>query len=137
MHPRTRLSIVAALTAALLAVAAPAFAHVTAVADTTASGAYAKVALRVPHGCDGAATSAVRVQIPDGVESVRAKVNPSWDLEVVEGEEADVVTEVAWVGGDLPDGHLDEFGPAADRRGGSRPSPGDGARWRRGCDTAG
>lgn len=122
MHPRTRLAAVAALTAALImAVAAPAFAHVTAVADTTASGAYAKITLRVPHGCDGAPTNAVRVQIPDGVVSVRPQVNPNWELEVVEGELAEPyesdgetitegVTEVAWVGGDLPDGHLDEFG---------------------------
>lgn len=121
MHPRTRLATVAALTAALLTSAVPALAHVSAVADTTASGAYAKVTLRVPHGCEGAATNAVRVQIPAGVGSVRPQVNPSWELEVVEGPLAEPyesegetvsegVTEVAWVGGDLPDGHLDEFG---------------------------
>lgn len=103
MRVHHRLATIAVLITAFLALAAPAMAHVTVHADSTAAGSYAMVTFRVPHGCDGAATTAVRVQIPDGIESVTPQVNDGWDIEI--GED-----EVVWRGGPLPDEYLDEFG---------------------------
>lgn len=118
-----RLATLLALSAvALLALAAPALAHTTVSADNTAAGGYAKLTFRVPHGCDGAATTVVRVQIPDGVVSVKPQVNPGWpDLSTEIGPLAepydnhgetitDGVREITWAGGELPDEFMDEFG---------------------------
>ena len=76
--------------------------------------------LRVPHGCDGSATQAVRVRIPDGYLNVKPMPKPGWKLEVKRGTyakpaslgEAKVsegVTEVGWSGGNLPDAFYEEF----------------------------
>jgi uncharacterized protein YcnI len=121
MSTRIRLLSLLTLLAALLAVAAPALAHVTVHSETAAAGAYTKLTFRVPHGCDGAPTTTVRVQMPDGVRGVRPQVHPGWELSTVEGELAEPyeshgetvtrgVTEVVWSGGDLPDAYMDEFG---------------------------
>lgn len=100
----------------LAAVAAPAAAHVTAHPDR-AESPFVKTDIRVGHGCDGSPTTAVRVRIPEGVESATPQVVPGWDIELTrdaageqEAEEAGRITEVAWVGGPLPDEHLQEFG---------------------------
>jgi len=44
-----------------------AFAHITLETQEAAVGSTYKAVLRVPHGCEGKATTAVRVQIPEGV----------------------------------------------------------------------
>ncbi len=103
-----------------LAGIAPASAHITfGSGDARAGGSYRAV-LRVPHGCEGAATTAVRIQIPEGVITVKPMPKPGWDLEVVTGpyeraytrfgsEVRDGVKEIRWTGGDLPDAFYDEF----------------------------
>lgn len=124
MRSRTlRSTTLLAVTAvALLALAAPAMAHTTVSADNTASGGYAKLTFRVPHGCEGAPTTSLDVQIPDGVVSVKPQVNPGWpDLSTEIGELAEPVDnhgetitegvrEITWAGGELPDEFMDEFG---------------------------
>lgn len=109
------------LAAATLSFARPAAAHVTfdvreAAADTTL-----RAALRVPHGCDGSPTTAIRVSIPDGVGTVKPMPKPGWDLSTIRepvaqparagghGSPADRVAEVRWSGGSLLDEHYDEF----------------------------
>ncbi|RUT90665.1 DUF1775 domain-containing protein, partial [Mesorhizobium sp. M7A.T.Ca.US.000.02.2.1] len=47
-----------------------AFAHITFETQEAAVGSTYKAVLRVPHGCEGKATTAVRVQIPEGVIAV-------------------------------------------------------------------
>jgi len=116
-----RIAGVLSLLVALLLVAAPAWAHVTVDPAEAAADSYAKLTFRVPHGCDGAPTETVRVQIPDGVVSVKPQVVAGWEIETVIGEYdepvelhgnqvTEGVKEVVWSGGSLSDEHLEEFG---------------------------
>lgn len=93
--------------AALLLLAAPVSAHISTNPDEI-DGRYVKTDFRVPHGCEGEATTALRIQIPDGVSGARPQEVPDWDIEVErDGEEA---VEIAWTGGELPDQRVQEFG---------------------------
>jgi uncharacterized protein YcnI len=78
-----------------------------------------KAVLRVPHGCDGAATLKVRVQVPEGMFAVKPMPKAGWVLETVKGKYAksydnhgtavgEGVREIAWTG-KLLDEHYDEF----------------------------
>lgn len=98
-----------------------AFAHVTVDPQTATAGRYAKLVFRVPHGCDGSATTKIRVQIPDGVLSVKPQVHPGWKIATktrklptpaeLHGKKiAESTAEVIWSGGPLPDEYMDEFG---------------------------
>lgn len=97
-----------------------AFAHVTLETQEAAVGSTYKAVLRVPHGCEGKATTAVRVQIPEGVISVKPMPKPGWTLQTKKGRYeksyqlyGEAVTsgvkEVDWSGGSLPDEFYDEF----------------------------
>ncbi|HET8728122.1 MAG TPA: DUF1775 domain-containing protein [Alphaproteobacteria bacterium] len=93
--------------------------HVTLEAGTASAGTY-KAVLQVGHGCEGSPTTAIRVQIPEGVIAVKPMPKPGWQLETVSapyaraydhyGEQiSEGVKEVVWSGGDLPDPFYDEF----------------------------
>jgi len=108
------------LSAALALIAVPALAHVSLETQSAPVGSTYKAVLRVPHGCKGAATIKVRVQIPEGVIAVKPMPKPGWTLETVKGKfeksydyygtpTAEGVKEVAWTGGKLLDEHYDEF----------------------------
>lgn len=109
----------ATLAAALLA--APAAAHVTLETQSAPANAHYKAVLRVPHGCGGAATIALRVRLPDGVLSARPMPKSGWRIALHRrpletplpdghgGTLRDAVVEIAWEGGPLPDDHYDEF----------------------------
>jgi periplasmic copper chaperone A len=98
-----------------------AFAHVTLETREARIGGGYKAVFRVPHGCKGSATIKIRVQIPEGVISVKPMPKPGWTLETVKGTYAKAypyyhgatlaegVKEVAWSGGKLPDDYYDEF----------------------------
>jgi len=97
-----------------------AFAHVTLERNQAPVGASYKAVFRVPHGCDGSPTTAIRVRIPDGVIDVKPMPKPGWTLNLVNGkyakphtllrtEVSEGVTEVDWTGGNLPDDYYDEF----------------------------
>src|SRR6478609_2602476 len=104
----------------LPASAMPALAHVTlAVAEAPAGSSYRAV-LRIPHGCDGTATRSVRVEIPEGLFAVKPMPKAGWTLETTSGAYArgyqdhgrpvtEGVKTIEWSGGNLPDGHYDEF----------------------------
>jgi periplasmic copper chaperone A len=106
--------------ALLFATAGAALAHVTfEEPEAPAGGAY-KAVLRVGHGCEGAATTAIRVRIPDGVIAAQPMPKPGWTVETTVGAYAEPaelhgetltegVREISWSGGDLPDGFYDEF----------------------------
>jgi len=105
---------------ALACGASAAFAHVTLEKGEARVGSTYKAVLRVPHGCDGKATTAVRVQIPEGVIAAKPMPKGGWKLETVKGKYAksydlygtpvgEGVKEIAWSGGDLPDDFYDEF----------------------------
>jgi uncharacterized protein YcnI len=98
----------------------PALAHVTLETQEAKVGGGYKAVLRVPHGCSGAATTAVRVKIPEGVIGVKPMPKPGWTLSTTSGkyprsyklfhnELTEGVTEIGWSGGKLPDDWYDEF----------------------------
>ena len=97
-----------------------ALAHVTLEQREAAPGASYKAVFKIPHGCDGSATQAVRVEIPEGFFNVKPMPKPGWTLDTVNGAYAssyslhgrtltEGVKEIKWSGGDLPDAHYDEF----------------------------
>ena len=97
-----------------------AFAHITLQDKQAPVGSPYKAVLRVPHGCSGSTTVAVRVRIPDGFIDVKPMPKPGWKLDVVRGkyqtpvgahgtQVTEGVTEVDWSGGNLPDAFYDEF----------------------------
>ncbi|MEX1162798.1 MAG: YcnI family protein [Nitriliruptor sp.] len=107
-----------------LLVAAPAAAHVTANPSSTTADGYAMIDIRVPHGCDGEATSEVAVRIPDGVISVKPEQLPGWTATTEIGpydepvemhgssvtEGVKVVTWTADAGQELADDQFRDFG---------------------------
>ena len=109
-----------ACAAALLASGAPAFAHITLETGEAAVGSAYKAVLRVPHGCEGKATTAVRIRLPEGFIAAKPMPKPGWDLKTVKGKYANAYTlygeavsegvqEIDWSGGSLPDDFYDEF----------------------------
>lgn len=59
----------------------PASAHVTITPSTTAAGASATLEVSFAHGCDGAATTALTIQIPKELQSVSAKPAKGWAVD--------------------------------------------------------
>lgn len=105
---------------ALIALHSVASAHVTLATGEARTGTYYKAILQVPHGCDGAATQAIRVQIPEGVIGVKPTPKAGWTLSITRGAYAKsyqshgkAVTEgpkeIVWSGGSLSDDNYDEF----------------------------
>ncbi len=112
-----RLAWAGAITLASLSAAS---AHMTLETAEAAAGGSYKAVIRVPHGCDGAATTEIRVKVPEGFYRVKPMPHAGWQLETVTGAYANTymdhgrpvsegVTEVIWTGGELPDAHYDEF----------------------------
>jgi uncharacterized protein YcnI len=97
----------------------PTLAHVTLEAQEAHVGSTYKAVLRVPHGCEGAATLKVRVQVPEGVIAVKPMPKAGWILETIKGAYkqpydyygtpmTEGVREISWTG-KLLDEHYDEF----------------------------
>ncbi len=98
-----------------------AHAHATLEVLQAPAGTYYKAVLRVPHGCEGSPTTAVKIRIPAGVTAVKPQPKPGWELHTVIGQLdephtdghgqqiTEGVTEVHWTGGRLLDEHYDEF----------------------------
>ncbi len=110
----------AAAGAILAAMAAPAFAHITLEVDQAAVGGGYKAVLRVPHGCKGAATTAIALKVPEGFLSAKPQPKAGWTLDIKTGNYARSYTlygspltsgavEISWSGGNLPDNQYDEF----------------------------
>ena len=102
--------------------AAPAVAHVTVQPREAAASSYAQLAFSVSHGCNGSATVAVHIKVPDGILSAKPQMKPGWTVDVRTkklaapqagphgGTVSEVVDEVTWRGGPLPDNLYDTFG---------------------------
>ena len=107
--------------AAIFVACADASAHVVLDVREAKAGSYFKGVFRVGHGCAGSPTIRVAVTIPDGINSARPQPKPGWDIEIVKrkletprdighGRQIDeVVSEVVWKGGPLPNAYFDEF----------------------------
>ena len=108
--------------ALLLGLSGPSLAHVVMDPDEATANTYFRTKLRVPHGCEGSPTVALRVKVPDGVMSAKPEMKPGWTVSLVKkrldqpidgghGRSiTEVVDEVVWRGGPLPDEMFDEFG---------------------------
>ncbi|RLP27145.1 YcnI family protein [Mesorhizobium sp. YM1C-6-2] len=105
---------------AIILATSPALAHVSLETSEAPVGSTYKAVFRVPHGCEGKPTNVVRVQIPEGVISVKPQPKPGWTLEKVRGAygqsydyygtpTSEGVKEVIWSGGNLGDDEYDEF----------------------------
>jgi uncharacterized protein YcnI len=109
------------MTLAILAVAAlPVAAHAS-IPDGKAvpAGGSAVIHVRIPHGCDGASTTAVKVQLPDGVVGARPQLIAGWTASTTMvpatytlygTDYTERVGTITWVGGPLPDGQFLDFG---------------------------
>jgi len=97
-----------------------ALAHVTLQTEEAPANSTYKAVLRLPHGCEGKPTVAIRVKIPEGVIVAKPMPKPGWQLATKKGKYAssydyygtpvtEGVTEIAWTGGSLPDEWYDEF----------------------------
>lgn len=109
-----------AVTGGLMLAASPSPAHVTIEPARAEPESTLRAVLRVPHGCDSHATTAIRVRIPEGMIAVKPMPKPGWKLEITTGkyerpydyfgeELTEGVAEIGWSGGELPDEHYDEF----------------------------
>lgn len=107
------------MAAAACAWSASAFAHATLETKEAAIGGAYKAIVKIGHGCEGTATLKVRVQIPEGVISVKPMPKAGWTLDTVAGryakpykyyrrELSEGVKEIVWTG-KLLDEHYDEF----------------------------
>ncbi len=108
------------LSAVAVLAASPVLAHVSLETRQAPVGSSYKAVFKVPHGCAGSATTKIRVQIPEGVISVKPMPKPGWTLETVKGKyaaeydyfgskQSEGVKEVVWSGGKLADDNYDEF----------------------------
>jgi len=105
----------------MVGLASNAAAHITANPREATAGSWFRTALRVSHGCEGAATVAVQVTLPEGVISARPQVKPGWTIETKmrpieppvagpHGMITETLDQVIWRGGPLPNAYFDEFG---------------------------
>ena len=110
------------LGAACALISTACFAHITLETRQAPAGSTYKAVLRVPHGCEGSPTVAIRVKIPEGVYNLKPMPKPGWTIETKNGKYAksydpghgnakvtEGVVELSWSGGKLPDDHYDEF----------------------------
>jgi uncharacterized protein YcnI len=104
---RYALSALIAAAAALGAAAAQA--HVSLQPTTATAGAHQVLRFVVGHGCDGQATTALRIEMPPGVASARPQPKPGWRLTIEHPPgQPEAVSAVTWRGR-LPADQFDEF----------------------------
>ncbi|SLN60697.1 hypothetical protein AQS8620_02746 [Aquimixticola soesokkakensis] len=106
--------------AAVLFSLSPVFAHATLESGTAQRGAAYKAVIRIGHGCEGKATKALRVALPEGFVSAKPMPKAGWHLKVENGAYAaryvvhgspvaEGARTVVWSGGVLEDAWYDEF----------------------------
>ncbi len=109
------------LAAALfLAATGLAAAHASLTPASAANGSSVRIAITIPHGCDGAPTDTVRIALPEGLVDARPQEKPGWALAITKGDyqktynvHGSPVTAgavaIEWSGGAVPDDAFDEF----------------------------
>ncbi len=110
----------AAIVISLFSAASLAHAHASLEQREAKVGSGYKAVVKIGHGCDGSATTTVRVDIPEGVIGVKPMPKPGWTITTQRGAYAraykhyhgdlsEGVRQVTWTGGPLPDDFYDEF----------------------------
>ncbi|TCL73612.1 copper chaperone PCu(A)C [Rhizobium sp. BK251] len=95
-------------------------AHVTFLDNHAPQDRTSLLTLQIPHGCDGKATTEVRVKLPEGFVFAKPQPKPGWELEVIKGDyqrtydnHGDAVKsgplEIRWKNGNLSDDFYDTF----------------------------
>ena len=111
------LTAVALTGGAALLLAAPAQASINIPYGATVQrDSVSVITFRVLDGCEGEATDAIEVTIPDSIRNVQPEAVPGWTLELEkqdEGTDDERVTTVRWSGGPLPAGQFADFGMRA------------------------
>lgn len=113
-------SLTSALTALALLGAGEAAAHATLETTEAPANSTYKAVLRVPQGCEGKPTIAVRVRIPEGVIAAKPMPKPGGQLTTVKDkyqssydyfgvQVSEGVVELSSSGGELPDEWYEEF----------------------------
>lgn len=96
------LLVIAALTSA-----GAAQAHVAVQPTAVPAGSYQVLRFGVGHGCDGKATTAIRIEMPAGLASARPQPKPGWRLSIEHSADK-AVTAITWRG-QLPADQFDEL----------------------------
>lgn len=87
---------------ATLALPGVAGAHVDVAPTEAAAGKNVKFNMVIGHGCDGAATTSITVQVPRSVQNATAKATMGWKASNTKGR-------MKWTGGPLPDHDIQEL----------------------------
>ncbi len=96
------------------------FAHAVFHPKEAEVGSYHRAAIKIGHGCQGAATVKVIIDIPESVHLVKPMPKSGWQIEIVKEMLAEPydshgklikedVRQLVWHGGHLPDDYYDEF----------------------------
>ena len=109
-------------TVAALASSGTAAAHVVVGPPEVEAGRQALLTFAFSHGCDGEATTEIRIQIPGSIPAVAPTINANWDVdkvvaaldEPIEGAHGEQLTErvsevVYTARTPVPDGYRDTF----------------------------
>jgi uncharacterized protein YcnI/copper(I)-binding protein len=99
---------------------AEAQAHATFVDSTVTVDSTSVIALQIPHGCDGKATTEVQIRLPEGFVFAKPQPKPGWELQIITGNYAQIYdnhgekvtsgpVEIRWKGGNLADAYYDTF----------------------------
>lgn len=100
--------------------AGAAFAHASLETKTAQADSYFKAVMRIPHGCSGAATNDVIIELPNGFYSAKPMAHHGFEMSVEKGayekpitlhgkEKTEGVRKVIWSGGVVEDWAYDEF----------------------------
>ena len=107
-----------------LMVVQTATAHIVLSEPKAVAGSYYKATLRVGHGCNGAATTGLNVQVPAGFQGAKPQPKAGWNIATRKAKLSkpynshgktvtDDVVELRWSAGSqeahLPDDQFDEF----------------------------
>lgn len=95
-------------------------AHITLETKTVEAGSWAKLVLRVPEGCDGSPTTAIKVDMGKDFFLPRPMPKAGWKLDVtrekldkpIKAHAVDItegIRTATWSGSRLPDEYYDEF----------------------------
>jgi len=104
----------------LLAASSAVSAHAVFEQPEVKSGSYFKASLGIGHGCEGATTTQVTIEIPEGIEHAKPMAKAGWKVNITKKTLAKpyqshgkTVTEdvhlITWYGGELVDDFYDEF----------------------------
>lgn len=116
-----RTSMLALAGATAMSLSTAALAHVTLEAKSAKLGSGYKAVFSVPHGCEGSETTAVQIDVPEGVIAVKPMPKAGWTLALEKGPysrsyafyhgetKSEGVKKVTWTGGPLPDDYFDQF----------------------------